>query len=121
MIRTGASALALLSIALPARANLLRNGSFQDDWITRLPETKNHHWCYASEYQNRRDYNPDGWSLSGSWGWENADAPAGLRRLVLQGPRATVVQRINWVLVHDDRKLEGFADAGGFPAPAPQR
>src|SRR5688500_18113742 len=25
---------------------LLRNGNFQDDWITVLPENKNHHWNY---------------------------------------------------------------------------
>jgi len=42
--------LAVLAItATPAfaqRGNLLRNGDFQDDWITFLPQTKNHHWCY---------------------------------------------------------------------------
>jgi hypothetical protein len=114
-----AAALSLLPQA--AQANLLRNGSFQDDWITRLPETKNHHWCYASEYQNRRDYNPDGWRLSGSWSWENADAPAGQRRFFLQGPKAEAVQRVNWVLVQDDAQLTGFGDAGGFPTAVPQR
>ena len=47
--------------------NLLRNGDFQDDWQTLLPELKNHHWNYTTEVFNRRDYNPDGWRLSGKW------------------------------------------------------
>ena len=101
--------------------NLLRNPAFQDDWATHLPETKNHHWCYSSEYQNRRDYNPDGWWCKGSWRWLDADAPPGKRRLVLDPPGAEVTQRVNWVLVHDDRKTTSFPDAGGFPAIAPQR
>ena len=114
---------ALLALAATAQepANLLRNASFQDDWATHLLETKNHHWSYSSEYQNRRDYNPDGWWCKGSWEWQNADAAPGDRRLVLRGPRATVTQRVNWVMVHDDRKKEGFPDAGGFPHQAPQR
>jgi len=107
--------------------SLLRNSSLQDDWATHLPETKNHHWSYSSEYQNRRDYNPDGWWLKGSWEWLNADAApecfelAKRRKLILRGPEASVAQRVNWVLVHDDRRLEGFPDAGGFPHVAPVR
>ena len=50
-----------------APGNLLRNGTFQDDWLTLLPENKNHHWCYSSEFYNRRDFNPDGrWDVVGS-------------------------------------------------------
>src|SRR5262245_25154855 len=49
--------------------NLLRNAAFQDDWLSLLLETKNHHWCYASEFYNRRDENPDGWTCRGSWLW----------------------------------------------------
>ncbi len=113
---------ALLPAAAPAQApgNLLRNGRFQDDWLTLLPQNRNHHWCYADGFYNRRDYNPDGWFLTGSWVWENADAPPGQRRLVLTGP-AEVTQRVNWVMVHDDRTREGFPDAGGFPSIKPQR
>jgi hypothetical protein len=104
--------------ARPATPNLLRNGDFQDDWITLLPETKNHHWCYASEFYNRRDDNPDGWTCRGSWEWPDG-APT--RHMVLHGPDARLTQRVNWVAVHDDRKLEGFPDAGGFPVLRPQR
>ena len=111
----------LLAPALSARANLLRNAAFQDDWITLLPENQNHHWCYATAFVNRRDYNPDGWACSGSWNWLNPDAPAGSRHFVMRGPKSQVFQRVNWVLVHDDRRREGFPDAGGFPAHAPQR
>jgi hypothetical protein len=107
--------------ALPVDANLLRNGNFQDDWLTLLPENQNHHWCYATGFQNRRDYNPDAWFLSGSWEWLNADGPRGSRRLILGSPRAEATQRINWITVHDDRRREGFPDAGGFPAPVLQR
>src|SRR5579872_6614154 len=78
--------------------NLLRNASLQDDWLTLIPETKNHHWCYSSEFYNRRDFNPDGWNCTGSWQWLNADAPAGQRRFVLQGPAASIRQRVNCVL-----------------------
>src|SRR5258708_22399780 len=84
--------------------NLLRNGEFQDDWITMLPETKNHHWCFSSEFYNRRDYNPDGWFCTGSWDWQNADAPWGQRRMVMTGP-AVFAQRVNWIAIHDDRQL----------------
>src|ERR1051325_981242 len=94
--------------------NLLRNGEFQDDWITMLPETKNHHWCFPSEFFNRRDYNPDGWYCKGSWDWQNADAPWGQRLMVVTGP-AVLSQRVNWIAIHDDRQFEGFPDAGGFP------
>jgi hypothetical protein len=83
-----------------APGNLRRNGAFQDDRLTLLPENKNHHWCYSSEFHHRRDYNPDGWSCKGSGGWLDTDAPAGQRRLVLKGPAAEVVQRVNWVALH---------------------
>ena len=105
----------------PPSANLLRNADFQDDWITLLPENQNHHWCYPIAHFNRRDYNPDGWICRGSWRWQDADAPAGFRRLVLQGTDARLTQRVNWVTVHDDRSLSGFPDAGGFPNIASQR
>jgi hypothetical protein len=109
----------VLSLSSPAIAqpgNLLRNGDFQDDWITLLPQTKNHHWCFSSEFYNRRDYNPDCWYCKGSWDWQNADGPRGERRLVLKGPDAEIVQRVNWVAIHDDREIAGFPDAGGFPS-----
>lgn len=106
--------LALLLAPTPAFANLLRNGEFQDDWITLLPETKNHHWCFPSEFFNRRDYNPDGWYCKGNWTWQNADAPWGQRRMIIDGP-AELYQRVNWIAIHDDRQLGGFPDAGGFP------
>src|SRR5258705_12708597 len=106
---------ALLLFPSPAYANLLRNGEFQDDWITMLPETKNHHWGFPSEFFNRRDYNPDGWTCKGSWEWQNADSASERRRLILKGPAAEVVQRVNWVMIHDDRQLDGFPDAGGYP------
>ena len=77
---------ALFLFPSSAFANLLRNGEFQDDWITMLPETKNHHWCFPSEFFNRRDFNPDGWFCKGSWDWQNADAPWGQRRMVITGP-----------------------------------
>ena len=73
----------LASLVAAAQGNLLRNSDFQDDWATHLPETKNHHWNYSSEYQHRRDYNPDNWWLTGSWDWHDADAAPGARRLVL--------------------------------------
>jgi hypothetical protein len=101
--------------------NLLRNGDFQDDWITLLPENKNHHWCYSAEFFNRRDFNPDTWICRGSWQWADIGAPAGRRRLILRGPAAQLTQRVNWVAVHDDRSLSGFPDAGGFPDLKPQR
>jgi hypothetical protein len=118
-------ALLLSTVLVPptfaqAAGNLLRNADFQDDWLTLLPETKNHHWCYSSEFYNRRDFNPDGWTCKGSWRWLDADKPAGQRRLVLRGP-AELVQRVNWVAVHDDRSRAGFPDAGGFPSFKPQR
>ena len=96
--------------------NLLRNADFQDDWITLLPENKTLHWCYFSDFTNRRDYNPDAWSCKGFWRWADPLAPRGNRRLILAGPRATLVQRVNWVTVHDARTVLSLADAGGFPA-----
>src|SRR5262245_5865824 len=77
----------LLAAATAAngQGNLLRNSDFQDDWLTLLPELKNHHWNYTTEVFNRRDYVPDGWRLSGKWEWLDADRPHGQRRLVLSG------------------------------------
>src|SRR5438093_10369079 len=98
------------AVAQPT-GNLLRNPDFQDDWLTQLPESKNHHWCYSSEFFHRRDFNPDGWWCKGSWLWLNAEAPAGQRRLVLHGP-AELTQRVNGIAVHDDRNRSGFPDAG---------
>jgi len=104
-----------------AAGNLLHNGSFQDDWITRMTEVKNHHYCFSSEHYNRRDYNPDGWECKGSWEWLNADGPMGMRRMVLRGPNAEATQRVNWVLVHDEKNLGSMADAGRFPSITPVR
>src|SRR5262249_31398246 len=117
----------LVALFLPATGlaepgdNLLRNANFQDDWLTLIPETKNHHWCYSSEFSHRRDFNPDGWDCSGSWQWLNADAPYGQRQLVLHGPKGEVSQRVNWVLVHSSKAMGNMADAGGFPSIVPQR
>jgi hypothetical protein len=113
--------LAAAPVSAQAPGNLLRNGNFQDDWLTLLPANKNHHWCYSSEFYNRRDFNPDAWSCKGSWQWLNAEAPRGQRRLVLQAPEASITQRVNAVLVHDGRSLGSMADAGAFPNPSPQR
>jgi hypothetical protein len=111
--------LSLLAFALIVTAargeNLLRNGDFQDDWCTQLPELKNHHWNYSTEVYNRRDYNPDGWSLSGKWEWRDADRPRGQRKLILSSP-SRVVQSVNWVTINNSAKLSGWPDAGGFPA-----
>src|SRR5437016_944405 len=72
-------ALVLLPSPVLAQGNLLRNGNFQDDWITLLPEMKNHHWNYSNDFYNRRDFNPDGWTCKGSWQWLDADKPMGQR------------------------------------------
>jgi hypothetical protein len=104
----------------PTAGSLLRNGAFQDDWSTGLPANKTLHWAYPYDFYNRRDYNPDGWSCDGSWKWADADGPPGARRMILAAPRARVAQSVNWIAVHDDRKLAGFPDAGGFPGLAPQ-
>jgi len=97
-------------------SNLLRNARFQDDWLTQLPESKNHNWNYPNDFFNRRDYNPDAWVLRGNWNLLDADSPVGQRRLVLQGPGATVSQTVNWDAVHDPRPpLTNFPDAGGYP------
>ena len=117
-LATGLVGLSLF--ATTAHANLLRNPRFQDDWLTLLPENQNHHWCYGTGFQNRRDYNPDGWRITGSWLWLDEDARPGSRRLVLRGPQVEARQRVPWVFVHDDRKREGFPDAGGFPSPTAQ-
>src|SRR3954468_9808632 len=98
-----------------ADGNLLRNGDFQDDWLTLLPELKNHHWNYTTEVFNRRDFNPDGWRLSGRWAWRDADHPTA-RRVTLAAP-ARAVQTVNWVTVHNPKKLAGWPDAGGYPTP----
>ncbi|MGH7898786.1 MAG: hypothetical protein ACREQQ_12585, partial [Candidatus Binatia bacterium] len=109
------------STAAAEAGNLLRNADFQDDWATQIPQNKTLHWTYASEYQNRRDYNPDGWILKGSWEWQDADRPPGERRLVLRAPKAEIRQRVNWIAVNDDRELTGFPDAGKFPKLVPVR
>lgn len=106
-------ALLLTSVA-SAQGNVLRNGDFQDDWLTHLPELKNHHWNYTTEVYNRRDYNPDGWRLRGKWEWRDADKPRGQRLLVLKSP-SSVVQAINWITIHNPAKLVGWPDAGGYP------
>src|SRR5947208_2364829 len=118
--RNGIGALLVVLLATgaaPAQrgGNLLRNGDFQDDWLTLLPELKNHHWNYTTEVFNRRDYNPDGWRLSGKWQWLDADKPRGQRRLVLSSP-STALQWVNWGVVHNPRKLAGWPDAGGYPS-----
>jgi hypothetical protein len=71
--------LAFLSTGEAAQkpANLLRNADFQDDSITQIPQNKDHHWCYSSDFYNRPDYNPDTWVCKGSWQWLDADAPPG--------------------------------------------
>ncbi|MCS7045878.1 MAG: hypothetical protein NZO58_05940 [Gemmataceae bacterium] len=116
---------AAISWAAPVQGqttgNLLRNAALQDDWLTLIPENKNHHWCYSSELYHRRDFNPDGWTCKGSWRWHEADRPAGQRRLLLTGPAGEIVQRVNWVLIHDQRNLGNMADAGRFPSIVPQR
>jgi hypothetical protein len=96
-------------------ANLLRNGDFQDDWLTQLPQNQTLHWAYANTFYNRRDFNPDGWTCTGSWQWLDADKPRSSRRLVLRSPSAQALQRIHWFAIHDERSVSGFPDAGGFP------
>src|SRR5256885_8266692 len=86
--------------------NLLRNGDFQDDWLTLLPELKNHHWNYTTEVFNRRDYNPDGWRLSGKWQWLDADRPRGQRRLVPSSP-ARALQSVKLLTIHKPRPPGG--------------
>ena len=107
----------VLVLASSARGegNLLRNGNFQDDWQTQLPELKNHHWNYTTEVSNRRDFNPDGWTLGGKWEWRDADKPRGQRRLILSSP-SRVVQSVNWITVNNPKSLQGWPDAGGYPA-----
>jgi hypothetical protein len=100
----------------PGSSNLLRNSRFQDDWLTLLPELKTLNWNYVTDFYHRRDFNPDGWDLKGSWTWDNADAPSGQRRLVLTGPQATVTQTVNAWGVHDPKQLAGSPDTGGYPA-----
>jgi hypothetical protein len=79
----------IVLILLPAIARadggLLRNGDIRDDWLRLLPELKNHHWNYTTEVYGRRDYNPDGWRLSGKGTWQNADHPTD-RRVILASP-----------------------------------
>lgn len=103
----------LLASTVYADGGLLRNGDFADDWLTLLPELKNHHWNYTTEVHGRRDYNPDGWRLSGKWEWRDADDP--VKRRVVLGSPARAVQSVNWVTVHDPKKLAGWPDAGGYP------
>lgn len=119
-----AAALLLTSVSAMGQgtANLLRNADFQDDWLTLIPKNKNHHWVYFSDFYNRRDFNPDCWTLVGSWDWRDSDKPRGQRRMVLRGPSATLTQQINWAAIHDDRIAGGGSpDMGGFPGLAPQR
>ncbi|MBM4068983.1 MAG: hypothetical protein FJ271_08580 [Planctomycetes bacterium] len=97
------------------QGNLLRNGDFQDDWLTHLPELKNHHWNYTTEVYNRRDYNPDGWRLTGKWQWRDADRPRGQRALVLASP-SRAAQWVNWLTIHNPAKLVDWPDAGGYPS-----
>src|ERR1043166_4826930 len=104
----------LMTSAVGAQGNLLRNGDFQDDWLTLLPELKNHHWNYTTEVFNRRDYNPDGWRLSGKWQWLDADKPPGQRRRILTSP-SKAGQSVNWVTINNSGKLAGWPDAGGYP------
>jgi hypothetical protein len=113
-------ALAALAPTARGEGNLLRNGDFQDDWQTELPELKNHHWNYTTEAANRRDYNPDGWRLSGRWEWRDADKPRGQRRLILASP-SRAVQSVNWIAVNNPARLAGWPDAGGYPAAEPVR
>src|SRR5215472_8619179 len=107
--------------------SLLRNGDFQDDWLSLLPQNQTLHWAYPTAFYNRRDFNPDGWRCTGSWRWLDADRPNGGRRLVLAPPRAQVIQRLAWIAVHDERNITGSPDAGGFPelrsqsSPVPER
>ena len=44
-----------LGTRLAAGDGLLRNGDFRDDWLTLLPELKNHRWNYTTEVHGRRD------------------------------------------------------------------
>src|SRR6187402_1486131 len=114
MIRAPLLCVLLLPSLTFAAGNLLRNGDFQDDWQTLLPELKNHHWNYTTEVFNRRDYNPEGWSLQGNWEWRDADQPRGRRRLFLTA-RSMAAQTVNWVTIHNPAKLSGWPDAGGYP------
>src|SRR5213082_29046 len=100
------SCILLLAVGSAAHADgsLLRNPDFQDDWQTLLPELKNHHWNYTTEVYNRRDFNPDGWRLSGKWRWQDADKPRGQRRLILSSP-SKAVQSVNWVTINNSAKL----------------
>src|SRR5262245_63725575 len=111
-------ALLVGSAAAGPGGNLLRNGDFQDDWLTLLPELKNHHWNYTTEVYNRRDYNPDAWRLSGKWEWRNSDLPRGQRRLVMRSP-SRAAQWVNWITIHNPAKLSGWPDAGGYPSAEP--
>ena len=96
-----------------APANLLRNARFQDDWLTLLPENKNHNWNYATEFYHRRDYNPDGWTFKGSWQWLDADARWG-QRPCCRRRRPRGAERSAGAPSTTER--EGFPDAGGYHA-----
>jgi hypothetical protein len=98
----------------PLSGNLLRNGSFQDDWLSQIPQNQTLHWAYANTFYNRRDFNPDGWTCTGSWRWVEAEQPRGERQLLLGSPSAQVTQRLHWFAIHDEGKITGFPDAGGF-------
>jgi hypothetical protein len=89
--------------------NLLRNGGFDDDWLTLMPQNMTLHWAYPYAIYNRRDYHPDGWSCHGNWVWEKAG------RMLLCAPDSQVSQRVNWDAVNDESRVVGPSDAGGFP------
>ena len=99
--------------------NLLRNASFQSDWLTRRAELKTLNWNYPEAFYNRRDYHPDAWLCRGNWSWLAPDARAGLRRLQLEGPQSHVSQAVNWVAIYDDRQITGSPDSGGYPVLRP--
>ncbi len=103
---------------MPDSGNLLQNSDFQSDWLCLMPENKTLVWCYHPDYFNRRDFNPDGWLCKGNWRWDNADAPPGDRRLLLQGASTVVSQAVNWAVVFDDTILpprNQIAEDGAFP------
>jgi hypothetical protein len=95
--------------AAPAQAvpnpipNLLRNGSFQDDWLSLLPQNQTLHWAYANTIYNRRDLHQDGWTCTGNWQWLDADQPRGRRRVVIGGPNCLIAQRLTGGELTEDR------------------
>ena len=105
-----------------ASGNLLRNGRFQDDWLTLLPKNKNHHWVYFADFYNRRQLQSRLLGPQGQLGVERGRSAGRRAPLILRGPDAGVSQQVNWLAVHDDRVPGGGSpDGGGFPALVPQR